>query len=140
MVFNTESNGHKITMDGYSRDVGGEDNRPPPKPMMIVALGDCNGQFVVPLLKNMRVDVVDFKIIVEAEETEKYPKHYSKTHQIYIFTIKDLNKKIIEKAVDLSENKYCGVTYTSTCGHTTKSNYPSQVNAPVSYGNNIESA
>jgi putative redox protein len=112
MVFNTESNGHKLILDGHSKEVGGEDNGPPPKPLMLVALGGCNGQFIVSLLKKMRVDVDDFKIMVEAEETEEHPKHYVKIHQIYVFKGKDLNKKMIEKAVDLSENRYCGVTYT----------------------------
>ncbi|MFO7879415.1 MAG: OsmC family protein [Bacteroidales bacterium] len=112
MLFTTEVNGHNIKLDGYSRDVGGEDNGPPPKPLMLVSLAGCTGQFISSLLKKMRVDVDDFKIVIEAEETDEHPKHYTAIHQKFVFKGKDLNKKLIEKAVDLAENRYCGVTYT----------------------------
>jgi putative redox protein len=48
---------------------------------------------------------------VDADMTEEHPKVYSKIHLIYEFTGKDLQASIkqIEKAVHLSQNRYCGV-------------------------------
>jgi putative redox protein len=112
MLFNTKINGHDITMDAYSSKVGGEDKGPPPKPLMLVAMAGCTGQFISSLLKKMKVDPDGFRIIIEAEETDDHPKYYKAIHQKFAFRGKDLDKNKIEKAVDLAENRYCGVTYT----------------------------
>jgi putative redox protein len=47
---------------------------------------------------------------VEADVTEEHPKHYTKMKVIYQFKGKDLPLDKLEKAVKLSEEKYCGVT------------------------------
>ena len=47
---------------------------------------------------------------VETEMTEEQPKTYTKMHLIYEFTGKDLDRSKLQRAADLSQEKYCGVS------------------------------
>jgi putative redox protein len=109
MAFETEANGHKIVLDAES-DVGGENLGPRPKPLMLAALGGCTGMDVISILKKMRVEVDSFNVSVVGDLTVEFPKHYAKIHVTYEFTGKDLPLDKLEKAVSLSEDKYCGVS------------------------------
>lgn len=62
------------------------------------------------ILKKMKVELEDLKIQVEADNTEEHPKVYENIHLTYVFKGKNLPRKNIEKAVFLSQEKYCGVT------------------------------
>ena len=64
---------------------------------------------VVSLLKKMRAEVDDFRIEVIANLTDEHPKFYDKVHVIYRFYGSDFKKDKIEKAVNLSVERYCGV-------------------------------
>jgi putative redox protein len=110
MSFTSDVNGHKLTIDA-NEAVGGEDAGPRPKPLMLAALGGCTGMDVVSMLKKMRVELDDFNMKIEAEMTEEDPKHYNKFHIIYQFKGKKLSMDKLEKAVGLSEEKYCGVSF-----------------------------
>lgn len=109
MAFEGEVSGHKIIIDA-APGVGGENSGARPKPLMLLALGGCTGMDVISILKKMRVEVEDLNIIVEAETTEDYPKYYHSMHVIYEFTGKDLPLDKLQKAVELSEERYCGVS------------------------------
>ena len=108
MAFETDVNGHKIIIDA-EQGVGGEDRGPRPKLLMLSALGGCTAMDVVSILKKMRVDLDGLNVTVEGDLTEEYPKHFFKMHVIYEFTGRDLPMDKLQKAVDLSEEKYCGV-------------------------------
>jgi putative redox protein len=66
---------------------------------------------VVSLLEKMRVEIEDFKIVVTGELTDEHPKYYHKIHITYQFKGKDIHRGKVEKAVNLSQDKYCGVSY-----------------------------
>ena len=108
--FESEVNGHKLLIDGPP-EAGGEDKGPRPKPLMLTALAGCTGIDVVSMLKKMRVEIETFDVDIEAELTEEPPTHYTHMHVIYTFTGKDLPMDKLQKAVDLSREKYCGVSY-----------------------------
>jgi len=109
MYFESEINGHKIILDA-EENVGGTDKGPRPKPLMLLALAGCTGMDVVSILKKMRVELDKFEVEVEADTTEEHPKYYNKIKVIYKFWGKDLPMDKIEKAVNLSEERYCGVS------------------------------
>ncbi len=109
MAFETEMNGHKLILDA-SPENGGEDKGPRPKALMLLALAGCTGMDVVSILKKMRVEVEGFWVSVEGNLTEEHPKYYDQMHVIYHFKGKDLPMDKLEKAVKLSEEKYCGVS------------------------------
>lgn len=109
MAFETEVNGHKLVIDAVE-EVGGQDRGPRPKPLMLLALAGCTGMDVVSILKKMRVELDDFSVEVEANQTEEHPKHFNEMKVIYKFWGKDLPMEKLQKAVDLSEERYCGVS------------------------------
>ncbi|NOY36990.1 MAG: OsmC family protein [Chlorobi bacterium] len=110
LAFETNVNGHKIILDAED-GVGGMDRGPRPKPLLLVSLGGCTAMDVISILKKMRVNVKKFNVRVDSEITEEHPKHYCKIHIIYEFWGKDLPMDKLEKAVNLSQDKYCGVSY-----------------------------
>jgi putative redox protein len=109
MAFETEVSGHRIIVDA-DQSVGGENRGPRPKPFMLAALGGCTGMDVISILSKMRVEVDSFNVIVEGDLTEEYPKHFYKIHVIYEFTGNNLPPDKLQKAVSLSEERYCGVS------------------------------
>ncbi|HUX94832.1 MAG TPA: OsmC family protein [Bacteroidales bacterium] len=109
MAFETEISGHKIIIDADPQ-VGGENRGPRPKPFMLAALGGCTGMDVISILNKMRVEVESFNVIVEGDLTDEYPKHFYKMHVIYEFKGNDLPVDKLQKAVSLSEERYCGVS------------------------------
>ena len=80
-----------------------------PKAMMLTSLGGCTAMDVASLLKKMRAEVDDFKVEIEANLTDEHPKFYDKVHVIYRFYGSDFKKDKIEKSVNLSVERYCGV-------------------------------
>ncbi|MFO8128537.1 MAG: OsmC family protein [Bacteroidales bacterium] len=109
MAFETEVNGFKITLDA-DKKVGGKDRGPRPKPLLLVSLAGCTSMDVKSILTKMRVFPDSFRTEAEGEMTEEHPRHFHKIHLRYIFKGKALPEDKIEKAVSLSQNKYCGVT------------------------------
>jgi putative redox protein len=109
MAFEAEVSGHTFMIDAVEA-VGGEDKGPRPKPLMLTALAGCTGMDVVSILKKMRVEFTDFKVSVDGELTDEHPKHFNKMIVKYEFWGKDLPLDKIKKAVNLSEDRYCGVS------------------------------
>jgi len=109
MAFEAEITGHKVLMDADEK-FGGEDRGPRPKPLLIAALTGCTGMDVASILKKMRVEYDSLEIKTEADLTEEHPKTYTKMNLVYEFTGKELDLKKIEKAVKLSQERYCGVS------------------------------
>ncbi len=109
MSFESEINGHKIIIDA-KEEVGGQDRGPRPKLLMLAALGGCTSMDVVSILKKMRIDLKSLNVIVEGELSEEHPKRFQKMHVVYEVEGDNLPMDKIEKAVSLSEEKYCGVS------------------------------
>lgn len=111
MKFDALVSGHHVMMDALP-DVGGEDQGSRPKPLLLAALAGCSGMDVVSILRKMKIEPEAFDIRVEADVAEEHPKVYTKMHVIYLFKGKDLPLDKLQKAVDLSQDKYCGVSAT----------------------------
>jgi putative redox protein len=111
LAFEAAVDGHKIIVDAKP-EVGGSDRGPSPKPLMMVALAGCTGIDVASLLKKMRIDVDGFNVKIEGDITEEHPKHFTGMHIIYEFKGKDLPLDKLKRAVELSQDRYCGVTET----------------------------
>ena len=109
MVFDSDNpSGLNLSMDS-DEQFGGTKSGLRPKALMLSALAGCSGLDVVSLLKKMKVELEDFKITTTGELTEEHPKYYHTVNLDYHFYGKDLNEKKIEKAVNLSIDRYCGV-------------------------------
>lgn len=109
MAFSTQINGHTVTID-LDKAGGGNDLGTSPKILMLVSLAGCTGVDVVSILNKMKVSFSDLSINVEAHLTEEHPKIYDDVTIIYTIKVDKKNKLNVKKAVDLSQEKYCGVS------------------------------
>ncbi|AXP80717.1 hypothetical protein CJ739_1630 [Mariniflexile rhizosphaerae] len=104
----TNPSGHNLFIDAGPENGGnGEGYRP--KALMLSALAGCSGLDVALLIKKMKLNVADFKIDIEANLTEEDPKYYDKVTMHFHFYGGNLSEKKLQRAVDLSVEKYCGV-------------------------------
>ena len=104
----TNPSGHNLTIDA-SPDDGGEGSGYRPKALMLSGLAGCSGLDIAMLIGKMKLEVDDFRIETIAELTEEHPKYYDKVTIEYHFYGKALNEAKLQRAVDLSVDKYCGV-------------------------------
>lgn len=109
LSFEAEVDGHKVYLD-TSEEHGGKNIGPRPKPLMMVALAGCTGMDVAAILQKMRVEVDELTVEVEGDVTEEHPKRFEGMKVIYRVKGKNIALKQVEKAVNLSTTKYCGVS------------------------------
>lgn len=109
MAFESEGPGGKVMMDA-SEEVGGEGKGPRPKGLMLSALAGCTAMDVASLFRKMNAEPEDFKVLIKAELTGEHPQYYDQVTITYQFWGKDLKKDKLEKAINLSLTRYCGVT------------------------------
>ncbi len=108
MAFDSQVDNHTIRVDADG--LMGYDSGPEPIKLLLVSLTGCTGMDVVSLLTKMGITTEGFEIDIEADLTEDHPKTYSEIRLVYRFYGLHLNKVGIEKAVQLSQEKYCCVT------------------------------
>ena len=108
MHFVADAPGGTLNLDAHE-NIGGKEKGNRPKALMLAALAGCTGIDVVLMLQKMRVELAEFKIDVVAELSDEHPKIYKTTHIIYQFTGANSDYEKMEKAVNMSFDKYCGV-------------------------------
>lgn len=107
--FTTDNpSGYELTMFDKSQD-NGDVVGFAPKALMLSSLAGCSGLDVVSLLEKMRATVAQFHIEVTATLTDEHPKFYDTVKVDYHFSDTNLQPEKIQKAVNLSVTKYCGV-------------------------------
>jgi putative redox protein len=109
MTFEADVNGFKILLDA-DETVGGMNNGPRPKPLTLVSLAGCTGMDVISILRKMHAEPEFFNVSAEGELTEEHPRYYHKIHVIYELKGKNVDVEKVQKAVNLSQDKYCGVS------------------------------
>ena len=109
MAFEAQIDGFTFMLDA-DQAVGGENRGPRPKALTLVSLAGCTSMDVISILKKMRVEPDNFNVEVEGELTDEHPKTYHSIHLRYIFRGKDLPMEKLEKAINLSQDRYCGVS------------------------------
>jgi putative redox protein len=109
MAFTAHQDGHEFVMDAEA-PTGGRNRGPKPKGLLLSGLAGCTGMDVISILRKMRVEVESFEILVDAPLTGEHPKVFSSIHLKYVFRGKNLPQDKLEKAVHLSQERYCGVS------------------------------
>ncbi|MFB9052102.1 OsmC family protein [Formosa undariae] len=107
--FESDNPSGKSVLIDLGADNGGKGDGLRPKALMLTALAGCSGVDITPMLEKMKVDIDDFKIVIEGHLTEEHPKYYHLVTVDYHFYGTELNETKIKRAVDLSVDKYCGV-------------------------------
>jgi len=111
MSFDAEIMDYKITMDA-DQEVGGGKKGPKPKLLLLAALAGCTGMDIVSLLRKMRVEFSRLNIRVDGDTADEHPKKFTNITLTYELTGKNIDKSKVDKAVILSQEKYCSVSAT----------------------------
>ncbi len=101
--------GHWSVLDTVPR-LGGFDGASRPMEFILIGLAGCTGMDVASILKKMQVELDGFEIEVVAEQAEDHPRVFTKISMKYIFFGKEIAKEKVERAIELSQTKYCPVT------------------------------
>ena len=104
----TDSN-HWVMMDG-PEEFGGSNAGIRPKELLLLGLGGCTGSDVVSILTKKRIKLDGFEININADTADEHPQVFTKMNIEYVFYGDDISEKDVERAIDLSQTKYCSVT------------------------------
>ena len=110
MAFSAETgSGHLLMMDG-APDGGGRNLAPRPMETVLAGAGGCTAYDVVLILQRGRHDVRDCKVEVTSERAASDPKVFTKIHLHFVVSGPGLSTAAVERAVQLSHEKYCSAT------------------------------
>lgn len=110
VAFVAESgSGHAMVLDG-APEAGGRNLGPRPMELLLMGMGACTSFDVVTILKKSRQPVVDCVAELEAERANEDPKVFTKIHVHFKVTGRGLKHNVVERAVQLSANKYCSAS------------------------------
>jgi putative redox protein len=99
--------GYLVPMDSSAK-VGGQDVGFRPLQLLAVGLAGCTGMDVISILQKKRQEVTGFEVSAEVERSTEHPKVFTKIILTYTVKGKNLDPQAVERAVELSETKYCG--------------------------------
>lgn len=101
--------GHALVMDG-APEGGGRNLGPRPMEVMLMGTGGCTAYDVVHILRKSRAPVTDCVLEIDSERAAEDPKVFTKIHFHFIVTGKGLKPAQVERAVQLSAEKYCSAS------------------------------
>ncbi|WP_318840063.1 OsmC family protein [Providencia sp. PROV080] len=99
------ASGHQVMMDGNSGD-----KAPSPMEMVLMAAGGCSAVDVVSILQKGRNDVRGCEVKLTSQRRDEAPHYFTHINLHFIVTGTDLTEKTVERAVQLSAEKYCSVS------------------------------
>lgn len=109
-LFVGESNsGHAIVMHA-SVTPGGSSIAPSPMEHVLLGAGGCTAMDVVHILQRGRHDITDCQVVLEAERASQDPKVFTRIHYHFIVTGRGLKPETVERAINLSAEKYCSAS------------------------------
>lgn len=97
--------GHNVVFDGNSANSAA----PTPMEMVLMSAGACSSVDVVSILEKSRQKITDCQVVLTGERADTVPKVFTKIHLHFEVTGFDVSEKHVERAVNLSADKYCSV-------------------------------
>ena len=104
----TTGSGHHVVLDSTIKG-GGNDRGPSPMEMLLVGLAGCTGMDVIDILHKKRQEVEGLEIKVDATRSDDTPAVYTHLDVCYTVRGKNIAPEAVERAIFLSETKYCSV-------------------------------
>ena len=109
MFLGESGSGHSVVMDGPP-DLGGRNLGPRPMEMLLLGVGGCSSFDVMSMLQKSRQQVVDCRVELQAERADAVPAVFTRIHMHFVVTGVDLKEKQVQRAVELSAEKYCSAS------------------------------
>lgn len=98
--------GYQVDLDG-DPSVGGGGKGFRPMELMAVSVGGCTAMDVISILQKKRQAVSGFEVRVHTVKAEDYPKVWTELKIKYVVTGKAIDPAAVERAIQLSADKYC---------------------------------
>jgi putative redox protein len=80
--------------------------------MLVMALCSCSAYDVVDILQKQRLPLTGLKVTADATQAPEAPWQFTDIHLHYDIYGHDLDANKVERAIKLSEEKYCSVAAT----------------------------
>jgi putative redox protein len=103
------ASGHAVVIDG-APDHGGRNLGMRPMELVLLGAAACTAFDVVEILRKARQPIADCAVDAEAERADGVPKVFTKIHLRYSVAGRGLDPRQVERAVQLSKDKYCSAT------------------------------
>jgi len=101
--------GHEIKMDA-AEEIGGQNSGARPMELLLNAVAGCTGIDIISILKKMRLEPLSFHMEIEGERAEEHPRRFTNVHIHYALE-GELPADKVERAIQLSKDKYCSVSH-----------------------------
>ncbi len=101
--------GHAVVMDG-APEAGGRNIGVRPMEMLLLGLGACTAFDVVMILERGREKITGCEVELDGDRAEVEPKVFTRVKLKYTLTGRGLKPAVVERAIRLSEEKYCSAT------------------------------
>lgn len=92
---------------GTTAESGGDDDAVRPVELILIGLGGCTGMDVISILEKKKQKVTAFDIKLHADRSQEHPKVFTAIEIEYIVSGKEIDRVAVERAVQLSTEKYC---------------------------------
>jgi putative redox protein len=102
----TSESGHTLVLDANNGALA-----PSPMENILLSLGVCSSVDVVSILQKARQNIVDCKVEISAVRVDTIPRVFSDIHLTFHVIGTDVSAKHVERAVNLSADKYCSVAF-----------------------------
>lgn len=102
----TSDSGYLLPLDAKKK-VGGQEMGFQPMQLFAIGLVGCTAMDVISILQKKRQEVTAFEVSASIDRAEDHPKVFTKILIEYKVTGKDLDRAAVERAVELSETRYC---------------------------------
>lgn len=109
MFVGETGSGHALVIDGPP-DAGGRNLGPRPMELVLTGLGGCTAFDVITILKKSRQQVTDCRVELAAERAAEPPKVFTSIHLHFVISGSGLKPAQVERAIELSAEKYCSAT------------------------------
>ena len=98
-----------VVLDG-PQELGGLEGGMRPMEALLLSLAGCTGMDVISVLLKKRQPVTGFWVHVQGHRADEHPRRYERITLEYVVRGHDVAAEAVERAIELSSTKYCGVT------------------------------
>ncbi|MHB0924558.1 MAG: OsmC family protein [Bellilinea sp.] len=103
--------GYEVDLD-TKKESGGDDSALKPTELLAIATAGCTAMDVISILKKKRQEVTGFEVRVDVERAVDHPRKFTGMTIEYVVTGRNIEWSAVQRAVELSEEKYCSVINT----------------------------
>lgn len=104
--FGVADSGYEIALDS-DVDLGESANGARPMELVAIGVAGCTAMDVISILRKKKQEVTNFEVKAHVDRSAQHPKVFTNMLIEYVVTGKDIDRQAVERAVELSETKYC---------------------------------